>query len=438
VEPKEPLPVRKPRSLLKSRRALPFLHGVAAAILIGFLGSAVVTYIQPREYLGRVTFEVSQEAVDHFTKVWNESTGQSLSPPEAQADIIRSDRVLGLAVDKCRLLDDHYLVELASATSREEAISFLRDSTELEIDPKKPASLSLEVYYFDPHSAVNLANGIVEAYQAYLDKPALHGDKSVLEAFLATEAQQEMAVEEKKNAMLAVMKEHEVVDPSSFLFPFYSVTDDVNEYISEMQTKLDSVRDLHGEQLEARIVSIFPGRSLGAEYEAFRNSRATGGDLDSRDRPWSQLVKGAAETQSVYQTRMEITKASLLNAHKAPPSVTGFGSELESYVDAKRRYMEADLELTRLQKTRLAEIDRKVPDFEPIAIQQSTLPSEIPARPLVRLQLMAGLVIGVIASPFSGLAFAFWAGIHENWRRAHPRKPRKPKPPNPRRPEAEW
>jgi polysaccharide biosynthesis transport protein len=410
---------------------------ILLAFFLVFMTAAVITYIMPREYLGRVRLQIQPVSQDY--EVFRENSARQMITPayiQTQFQIITSKETLYDVIEELQLVkmwDD--------AKTRADAYGLLLDKLETE-EVRGTDLIDIEIFHTDPKEAADLANAIGQAYKNRRTEIETTRSNQALDMLNAQETLQEQKVEDARQKMIELMEKFNIVDLGGGMPAWAGVGDttetgskqivmaskmnslQAEQEISTIKTHIDTLTGLEGERLiegavalnvmDSTISVFFPERQkLKVQLEALLQTglgpqhpdiQSVKSQLDEVNRILENGVKSVKES---LQTRLQIAEGSLkslegIEDEKKEESMDERKSYTQ-YVEAKRAYETQNMILTDMRQALLKEkVDLSLPK-NPITIHENAEANEVPAKPRVPLQLALGAVVGSVFG--IGLAF---------------------------------
>jgi polysaccharide biosynthesis transport protein len=410
---------------------------ILLAFFLVFMTAAVITYIMPREYLGRVRLQIQPVSQDY--EVFRENSARQMITPayiQTQFQIITSKETLYDVIEELQLVkmwDD--------AKTRADAYGLLLDKLETE-EVRGTDLIDIEIFHTDPKEAADLANAIGQAYKNRRTEIETTRSNQALDMLNAQETLQEQKVEDARQKMIELMEKFNIVDLGGGMPAWAGVGDttetgskqivmaskmnslQAEQEISTIKTHIDTLTGLEGERLiegavalnvmDSTISVFFPERQkLKVQLEALLQTglgpqhpdiQSVKSQLDEVNRILENGVKSVKES---LQTRLQIAEGSLkslegIEDEKKEESMDERKSYTQ-YVEAKRAYETQNMILTDMRQALLKEkVDLSLPK-NPITIHENAEANEVPAKPRVPLQLALGAVVGIVFG--IGLAF---------------------------------
>jgi succinoglycan biosynthesis transport protein ExoP len=408
---------------------------ILLAFFLVFMTATVITYMMPKEYLGRVTLQINREAKDD---VFYSSSSSSRMLPyqtfmQTQFAIIESKENLDKVVKEMDLKEEWSVNSDLDAYNR--LVRKLRAQ-----DVRGTDLVEIEVFDPVPKLAADLANAVAESYQSRREQIEKGRSNQALEELELEAKGQEALMEGSRTAMLKLMKDLDIVDlgagrPKWAGSGLESGTDSLvmrgknDEYqakaeIETLRTTIRTMMNLDGDELVKAAVELgIDNPTIIHRYPEYETARlAERALLDSglgpkhprvlaargsMDMLQKMLVEAVESTKKTLGTKMEIAEKNLESVKK-----TKEGAEEDS-LDERTRSIEylAVRDEYELHKNLLAEMRQriameKVNQSMPrnsIEIHEKAEVSNSPAKPNVNLQLAIGAVLGLIFG--IGLAF---------------------------------
>ena len=407
---------------------------ILLAFFLVFMTATVITYMMPKEYLGRVTLQINRDAKDD---VFQQNSNSRLLPyqtyMQTQFAIIESKENLMKVVKAKDLLKQWSVTTELDAYSR--LVRKMRAN-----DVRGTDLVEIQVYDPDPKLAADLANMIAATYKQRREMSEREKSRRILEE-LKSEAQgQESLMEESRTTMLNLMKDSNIVDISPNTPKWMGgsletgsggivVRSKNDEYeaqaeMESLRTTIKTMMDLDGDELIKAAVELgINNPTLVNRYPEYETARLEERALLDSGLGYKHpkvlrvrgtitmlnkmLIDAVESTKRTLGTKMAIAEETLKTV-----KLTKKGAE-EDTLDEKRRsvdYLAAKDEYE-LHKTLLSEmkqriaisaVNEKMPR-QSIEIHEEAEVSGSPAKPNVNLQLAIGAVLGLVFG--IGLAF---------------------------------
>ncbi|MEM7146691.1 MAG: polysaccharide biosynthesis tyrosine autokinase [Verrucomicrobiota bacterium] len=401
---------------------------ILLAFFLVFMTAGVITYILPRQYLGRVVMEIKRNNTE-----WNVFGQNQMGPGwepigtnfvQTQFEIITSKETL------YRVIDELDLTKRWKASTKNQTYGMLRGK--IRPEPIRGTDL-MEIYVYDTDRqlAAALANSVAENYKKRREEQERDRANQALLALDQERTKQEERVEEARLSMLDIMKRLDIIDinPSQGWFrdgvPMDGSEDVVRQgemtiaqyeqEIARIQTQIETLTDIDGEQLIELASSLgIEDGSLARNWPRYQELILEEGRLREsglgRNHPEVKMIRGQIEqTQRFLQQNVDAIKRSLGTqlefqqkglAEMQMVHDGNRGKSLENsiknveYQEAKKHYDIQNEQLRQMQTQLSAEsVDILMPKL-PIVIHEKAEPASSPAKPNVGLTLALGAVVG--------------------------------------------
>ncbi|WP_038165410.1 polysaccharide biosynthesis tyrosine autokinase [Verrucomicrobium sp. BvORR106] len=418
--------------IVRNRMGLIFL-----AFLLVFSVAAIITYIMPRKYVGRV--EMVIERVQSDARVIGHM-GDSLAVSsdsflKTQFEILSKRKTLDRVVDK---LD---LVTRWNAPNKAAAAGKLMGNLEPQSSMKSDF-ITLEYFDEDAKLAADIANTIAESYkETRLALDNERTDKALAQITAQITAKEEQATQAlakvldiKKRLGIVEMpgsvgraaNQDDVSTPeSSSLVDTIKDVSRIQREIRDMTAQIEQLRSVHGDDLirqagELRVENETI-KKLGPTYQDLLISQKNLGNAGLG--PKHPTMKGIAD--SILQTRgmlleaaedyrknlsfrvetaqKQLTEAERMRDNQKDTSIQA-QTDHQEFLAAQREWEILRQDATRLKDTlSQKQIDQQMTKT-PVTVYQAAEPGAAPVKPNVRLHLMLGAVVGLLC----GLGLAFF------------------------------
>lgn len=434
-----------PENLELQRHALDYWQIVrnrAGLIIFSFLlvfaAAAVITYIMPRKFRGKVEMVIERNAEDvrveghHQIDVTSPFTDNFL---KTQFEIITKRKTLDRVVDK---LD---LQKRWNLPSRQHTISKLLANLDSQSSIK---SDFITVEYFDEDAklAADIANSIAESYREMRLEVDNARNESAVTQLIAQIAAKEQVTSIALQKMLQIKKDKNIVEMPSYNQQRSAGQDDIitpeggivaeaardvyklQKDIGDMTAQIAQLQKLEGDDLirqagELRVENDTI-RKLGPVYQdlLLKKESIVSQGLGPRHQSVvavnaqiaetrKQLLAAAEDYRKNLNVRVEIankqlTEAQGLNKEQRDKSISAQSNNQE-FLKAKKEWEITEMELAKLKDTKAQkEIDRQM-SKTPVTIYQVAEPEAKPYKPNVPLHLALGAAVGLMLG--FGLAF---------------------------------
>lgn len=407
---------------------------ILLAFFLVFMTATVITYMMPKEYLGRTTLQINRDAKDNiFADIASDKMLPYQTFMQTQFAIIESKENL---IDVIKKED---LLKKWSVSTELEAYNRLVRKMRAQ-DVRGTDLVQITVYDPDPNLAKDLANSIAAAYKDRREESERDRSKRILENLELEATGQEALVEQSRTNMLNLMEAGDLVDISSNTPKWMGGTLETGSGSIVMRSKTDeyeakaemeglrntiqTMMDLDGDELIKAAVELGLNNptlvNRYPEYESALLSEQALRDSGLGNRhPKVLQVRGTSTmlkkmlVDAVESTRRTLgTKMQIAEDNLASVKLTKKDAE-EVTMDEKRKSVEylAAKDEYELHKTLLSEMRQrmaisKVNENMPrksIEIHEKAEISSNPAKPNVNLQLAIGAVLGLVFG--IGLAF---------------------------------
>ncbi|MFT4548086.1 MAG: succinoglycan biosynthesis transport protein ExoP [Pseudoalteromonas tetraodonis] len=407
---------------------------ILLAFFLVFMTATIITYMMPKEYLGRTTLQINREAKDDVFYQNNSAKGLPYTTfMQTQFAIIESKENLINVITKLKLMDRW------NVTTEAEAYGRLVRKMRAE-DVRGTDLVQITVYDPDADLAAALANEIADAYKNGREESEKSRSKRILDELKMESMAQEKLMEDSRTVMLNLMQDSDIIDiagatpkwmgggleTGSGQIVMRSKSDEyeAKANMNSLRTTIQTMMDLDGDALikaavelgisNPTIVNRYPewetarlnvqglrASGLGAKHPRILQMEGTVSMLKQ------MLVEAVDSTRRTLGTKMDIAEKTLASVSATKKSAEG------DILDEKRRSVEYlaakdeyDLHKTLLsemkQRIAISSVNEKMPR-ETIKIHEEAVASANPAKPNVNLQLAIGAVLGLVFG--IGLAF---------------------------------
>ncbi len=418
--------------IVKNRLGLIFF-----SFLLVFAAAAILTYIMPRKYRGRVEMVIERNIENvrvegHSTEISNIFTENFL---KTQFEIISKRKTLDRVDSKLGLQKRWNLPSSQFTVAKLLA----------NLDPQssiKSDFISLEYYDEDPKLAADIANAIAESYkETRLEVDGKRTEEGIVQ-LTAQIAAKEQITTVSLGKMIEIKRRLGIVEMPSYTSQRIAGQDYVNtvegstlviaendvyklqKEIGDMTAQISQLQKLEGDDLirqagELRVENDTI-RKLAPIYQDFlikKESMASEGlgaihpkmkGITAEILRTRKLLLEAAEdyrknlTMRIDISRSQLAEAKGLNKTQRDKSIDDQANNQE-YLKAKKEWEITEMELAKLKDTKAQkEIDRQMAKT-PVTIYQAAEPETRPAKPNVTLNLALGGAVGLLIG--FGLAF---------------------------------
>lgn len=408
------------------------------SLLLVFTAAALITYIMPRKFRGKVEMVIERNAEDvrlqghHQIDATNAYADNFL---KTQFEIITKRKTLDRVVEK---LD---LQKRWNHPTRQYTIAKLLGNLDSQSSIKSDF-ITVEYYDEDPVLAANIANAIAESYREMRLEVDNSRNESAVTQLIAQIAAKEQVTNISLQKMLQIKKDKNIVEMPSYNTQRSAGQDDIitpeggivaeaardvyrlQKDIGDMRAQIVQLQKLQGDDLirqagELRVENDTI-RKLGPVYQdlLLRRENIISQGLGPKHQnvisvnaqiaeTRKQLLAAAEDYRKNLDVRIEIEHKQLeeiqnLNKEQRDKSISAQSSNQE-FLKAKKEWEITEMELAKLKDTKAQkEIDRQM-SKTPVTIYQAAEPETRPAKPNVTLHLALGGAVGLMLG--FGLAF---------------------------------
>lgn len=407
---------------------------ILLAFLLVVLSTAIVTYLQPREYQSSVFVEVKSMA--ESPRIFGNEGNLPYHDPELAPtvyQIIQRTGILYPVIDELKL-EDRW-ARHGYRPTREQAYQILRGKLDLQ-EVRNTDLLQISVFDSDPQEAADIANKIVAVYQ---DK-RVQEEREILNRAVET-MNEEVAKEDRKvdaaaREVARIRDEEHIVDlnpegtedsltsdNANVIKQEGEVTDAENS-VATLSAKLQQIETLKGDDLMRMMPTLniqdpIIQKILPAYQEAVANEALLLNSGLGENHP---KVKALRATKAVYIRQLEQQVASVRDAlqrnlnsaestrdklKKQLDSINqaqlASKNQSENYTRAKNAYIkEKTLRDSIRLRAQTQAMEMAMPR-QAVSVKQVAEPATSPARPRVGLNLALGALVGLVLG--IGLAF---------------------------------
>ncbi len=409
---------------------------ILLAFFLIFMTAAVITYILPREFVGKVTMQINREAHDMKIFPGEVPSGRFFVPPtfiDTEFNIITSRMTLYQVVDTLKL-NDRWKITRSMAADKLFANLKTRETRGTDL-------ISIEYFDTDAQLAAHVANAVAVAYherRTTLEKKRSNDAMDTLKRQLKEQAD---TVEEARLKMLDLAERYRIVDlaamnnsasitgspvtgQGSILMIAKRDTYEAEAAISQIKMQIETLAGLEGDQLiqSAAMLDIQDPtlQALWPTYQQYQlNLRGLRDSGLGRRHHRVTEVEGQLEktqellTQAVASVRNAL-RIKLKMAQQAMELSVGIeeknkdasldeGRKKEEYVEASMGYELQKTMLVNMQARYATEsVDLGMPKV-PMSLHEEAEVATNPTKPNVVLHLLMGAVVGLAFGV--GLAF---------------------------------
>jgi succinoglycan biosynthesis transport protein ExoP len=408
---------------------------ILLAFLLVVITAAVVTYFQPRLYQSSVFIEVRSTAENPRIFGGGDSNIPVHDPQLAPTvfQVIQRTGILYPVIDHLKLQQKWSSGDFRP--SRELAYRILRGKLDVN-EVRNTDLLEISVFDTDPQEAADIANEIVAAYQ---DR-RVEEEKDILNRAVSTMneqvTKQQKKVDEAAAEVARIRDEEHIIDlnpegtedtqapVNNIVIKQESEVNEAEMQIATLSSKLEQIGNLKGEELmrmlatlniqDPTIQKVLPNYQDAVAQEALLLNSGLG--------PNHPKVKAVGATQQVYAKQLEqqitsIRGALEKNLKTAQLTRDQLRKRLDeinakqlatknlsaNYTRAKNAYIKEKLILDGVRTRAATQTMELAMPRVAVSVKQKAEPPTAPARPRVGLNLMVGMLAGLVLGV--GLAF---------------------------------
>ncbi|MEI6070781.1 MAG: polysaccharide biosynthesis tyrosine autokinase [Verrucomicrobiae bacterium] len=409
---------------------------IILVFLLVVITAAVVTHFMPKQYQSTVTMQVKQN--DTLMKVFDRQSGMGFDPRflTTQFEIIQRKEMLYPVIDTLGL-EQRWKGEFG-LTGKEQTFFRLRNMIDIR-EIRNTELIQISVMSTDPKEAAEIANRIADEYQ----KKRIE-DQQMMVARSLTQLQDEVAkqrkkVEDLRNEAARIRVEDKIQDlnPDSVQDPrdaandvLLAVEQQVSTErlrVSALRAKYDQITKLTDDQVmrsittleiqDPTISQVLPlyqqcsseearmlQSGLGINHPQVKSLRAKMAVMDK------QLGEQIKSLRTSLGANIQIAENSLRQLEtrltESQASQQTSKSRSAGYFQAKNAYIQAKNVLEAAEMRLTTETMERTMPQNPATIWEraEASPANAPARPRVVLNLLLGVVVGIVF----GLGLAFF------------------------------
>jgi polysaccharide biosynthesis transport protein len=408
---------------------------VLLAFLLVLITSAIFTYFQPREYRADVVVEVKSTAQNPRIFAQGDPNLPIHDPQLAPTvyQVIQRSGILYPVIEQLKLSDRW--ARDGRRPPREVAYQMLRGKLDVE-EVRNTDLLQISVYDSNPQLAADIANKIVAVYQ---DR-RVEEEKEILNravgAMNEEVGKQQQRLEEARAEMAKIRDEEHIVDlnpegtedtqapVNNIVVKQEQEVNDAEAKIATLSSKLAQIENLKGDDLmrmlptldiqDPTMQKILPNYQEAVAQEAQLLNSGLGENHPK--------VKSLRAARQVYTRQLEqqvsiIREGLERNLKTAQGARDGLNKRLDqinakqlqtknlsaNYTRAKNNYIKEKMLLDGVRnRAQTQTMELAMPRFA-VSVKQVAEPPGYPARPRVGLNLMLGMLVGLVIG--IGLAF---------------------------------
>ncbi|MCE9518485.1 MAG: AAA family ATPase [Verrucomicrobia bacterium] len=408
------------------------------SFLLVFAAAAIITYIMPRKFRGKVELVIQRNAEDVRVEGHNQldvSNAFADNFLKTQFEIITKRKTLDRVVEK---LD---LQKRWNHPARQHTIAKLLANLDSQSSIKSDF-ITVEYYDEDPKLAADIANAIAKSYEEMRLEVDNSRNESAVTHLIAQIAAKEQVTNIALQKMLQIKKDKNIVEMPSYNTQRSAGQDDIitpesaivaeaardvyrlQKDIGDMSAQIVQLQKLQGDELirqagELRVENDTI-RKLGPVYQdlLLKKENIISQGLGPKHQSVisvnaqlaetrKQLLAAAEDYRKNLDVRIQIEHKQLeeiqsLNKEQRDKSISAQSSNQE-FLKAKKEWEITEMELAKLKDTKAQkEIDRQM-SKTPVTVYQAAEPETRPIKPNVLLHLALGAAVGLMLG--FGLAF---------------------------------
>jgi succinoglycan biosynthesis transport protein ExoP len=401
---------------------------ILLAFFLVFMTAGVITYILPRQYLGKVVMEIKRAQTEW--NVFNDGgLGPGWEPPggnfvQTQFEILTSKETLYLVID------DLDLVKRWKTSTRNQAYAALKGRLRPQ-EVRGTDLLEVSVFDTDRQLAADIANSVAENYKKRREEQERDRANQALLALDQELTKQQERVDEARLTMMDIMKRLDIVDITSgpswyrdskpmdgheeVVRSGAMTISTLKQDIARIQTQINTLTDIDGDELMELASSLrIEDGSLARNWPRYQELQMEEQRLrDSglgANHPDVKMIRGQVEQTRAFleqnvdaikrslKTQLQIAEKGLIEMQLVHEGDRGKSLEDSikhvEYQEAKKHY-DIQNDMLREMQTKLSaeSVDIRMPK-QPIIIHEKAEPNSAPAKPNVGLTLGLGAVVG--------------------------------------------
>lgn len=410
---------------------------ITLSFLTIFTIAAVITYVMPRKYRGRVEMVIERNQDDVRVEGHNVDIGNTLSDSflKTQFEIISKRKTLDRVVEKLDLVKRWNVPNKAAAAGR------LQGGLDAQSSVKSDF-ISIEYYDEDRQLAADVANALADSYRETRIEVNNERDNSAIEQLNTQIANKEQLTKQSLEKMMAIKRRLGIIEVPGYADRRSAGSDDVN--LLDNLTLSDSARDVYKLQKDIRDMYaqieqlqkldgdelIRQAGELKVENETIRKLAPIYQDLLLKREQLRGSLGPKHPTMKSLEAQLTESRRLLLDAAKDFRSNLSLKSEIakkqlieiqnldqehrnhslnaqvdnQEYLRAKKEWEILETELAKLKDTRAQKESDKQMSKTPDTVYQRAEAENRPAKPNVALNLALGAAVGLLF----GLGIAFF------------------------------
>lgn len=410
---------------------------ILLAFFLVFMTAAVITYIMPKQYMGKVSLQINRELMDwRIFGPGETSPGRAYIPPsfvETEFKVIESKKTLSRVVDTLKL-DERWNVPKPSA--------YARVKSNMDTEEERGTDM-INIRYFDtePSTAMEVANEIAKSYKERRMESESDRSRKALDTLEKQLKQQEDKVEEARLKMLDIAERYRITDlaalnnnPSAtgdpvtgtgmILAKAQGVRFETESAIAQVKTQIETLRDLQGDEMiktaamleikDQTLIEFYPQwNKLKLDLSALEesglgeNHPQVKGVRTNLMQVEALLHDAVRNVKTALQRKYEMAEDALKNANEITEvkvdDVMAERRKIAEYSEASKDYeLQKNMYVSMQAKFSTESVDLKMPKT-PITLHEDAELPQSPAKPNVFLNLILGALVGLAFG--IGLAF---------------------------------
>ncbi len=407
---------------------------ILLTFLLVLLAALIIVQLLDKKYVGRVKLQVHHDSSKQIFE--REYGGPTQTFLETEFKKITARETL------MRVVRSMNLAKVWNLDNEQQAVDKLTRMVE-PAEERGTEIIAIEVYSTKPKEAADLANAVADAYEERRKEQEKKRNEDAVNMLQMELESQERKVEEKRIAMLNIMKKYDIVDLSGIAGVFHSLTGNVDngqtedyksmvlsttkmeQEVATMEAQLNVLKKLEGDQLieQASTMNI-EGLSIKEFWPKFQNAKLeleslkanglgnkhpTVMGLRSQVAGLQTILADAVEgVKKSLDSRIDIAKAGLKKVQEMKDgqqsSLVGDKARHSEYLMAKKEYEQQFALLNEMREHILKQkVDLQMP-MQPIERHENAYENHDVARPNLPLLLGIGACVGL----FLGMVLAFF------------------------------
>lgn len=410
---------------------------ITIVFLLVVVSAGVTCYFLPREYYSRTIIDVKNDgnSLHIFTgQDGVQSNGQDPQLVSTQMQIIQSKQILYPVLENLKLIESWS--PPGQRLTKEEAYYRLKGKMQVS-EERATHLLDIGVFSTDPKEASNIANGIAVVYLEFRRDDQTNDRRKSLAALQEEVNTKQKDLEKAQREVQKIRTEEGIIDfnpesvettqgtENTMVMDDQKEVNDAEIKVAELKTQLEQVDKLKIEELiptlhslnidDPTVLKILPlyqdaiaedarllNSGLGENHPRVKALRA------ERDVYAKQLNEQIEALRSALGTKLKVAEATQAELQKKlDESKTDYNSQRKqslNYINAKNQYINAKHILEQARTKLEAESMQEKMISYPAKIIENAEPSFSPAKPNVKIYMVAGVGVGL----FLGIALAYF------------------------------